>query len=426
MRLTLEITQGPGAGDARLVDGMRPFTVGTRPGAIWVLPSAAGEHGLITLRAAPQGFSVEAEGNVTLEGQPVGDGMTRALGHGSGIEIAGVHLRATIAQQHAPSTRGFSGLSDAPTISAILSDVAPGGMTASGPLPGRTGEDWLESLFAETPSAQSRSPQGDAVWGTLGLYGASDAAARDPILPRPTPASPLSGSYLPDDWDTPGNPQNRTTQAQVQTGALSIGIRSDRDQMAEASPADALRLADPAIRAFIRAADILPEELTGPLEAQMQQLGVMLRTLMDGLARIEAAQVRALAEVAAPQSDASWPPAQTLDTSLLLTVGSPEQAAAQINQRVERLAGWPLAVIAAMRSCISEARDQLDPVTVSAELATSGAGLRARVTPAAAAWSAYRQRWAVDDPAARPLSDAALAQALLRHLNTDQKMEPPQ
>ncbi len=406
MRLTLELIQGSGSGTTRIVDGTRAFSVGTAPGANWVLPGASQTGGRIVLRSTPQGYVLEGDGHVTLEGQPVGDGMQRGVGHGSRIGIGDFVLRAMLVQDQRAADSGFSILS-APTISAILSDVTPGGQTARGPLPGRTGEEWLDALSLDTRPAPGKD------WATLGLFGSEGT---DPPLPAPDRPSPLS-TFLPDDWDTPRNPQNQTTQSRAPSGSLAILPLRDRPQDAPAAGS----LPDPAVRAFIRAAGLLPDDLSGPVERQMEMLGHILRALLDGVARIEAAQARAASEIMEQDGHSPAGSAGLMEAAMLLAGDQPQRAALYVTQYLDRLAGWPPAVIEAARGCLAEARAALDPAVIAAGVA-SGGGLRARTAPAGAAWAAYRRRWNVPD--GPPLSDAALAKRLRDLLNENPKPEP--
>ncbi|NJM84698.1 MAG: hypothetical protein HC844_21720, partial [Tabrizicola sp.] len=286
MRLTLELMTGPETGAARIVDGSRTFSVGNRPGATWYLSGAgsgAGD-GILRIRHERNGFLAEAEGDVAIEGAPAGDGKSRSIGHGSRFTIAGIELRATIAQTAGAARRG-PGRSGAPTVTAILADVTPGGDLAQGLLPGRTGEEWLDELTRDTRPA----PETD--WSEVGRYGAAPASPlRAPL--SADDGRPRLSTYLPEDWDAPSDSQNRVTQFREPAGAVPkpfAQVEPDRSAL------------DPAIRAFLRGADILPEEIDGPIEQQMAGLGELLRALHEAIDRIEMAQSRVMAELETPE-----------------------------------------------------------------------------------------------------------------------------
>ncbi len=407
MRLTLELLTGPETGAARVIDGSRTFLVGTRSGATWHLSVPAAADALLRIRHEAKGFLAEAEGDVTIEGAPAGDGRPRSIGHGSRFTIAGIDLRATIAQ--APGTRPGIGMAGAPSVTAILADVTPGGELAQGILPGRTGEEWLDELTRDTrPPAQME-------WSEIGLYGATAPSPLGPVGPAEGSA-PRLATFLPDDWDAPSDSQNRVTQFREPAGAAPrVG------KAKAAGPA----VLDPAIRAFLRAADILPEEIDGPLEAEMAGLGQLLHALQDAIQRIETAQARVLAEFDTADGLSRHDASSSGMGALLLTGGDVQLAAATLVGRADRIIELQNTIVEGARACLSEARRHLDPDAIAQESQRLG-GVRTRLSPDAAAWALYKSRFlgtAPDQPVP-PLDDTALARAIRSRQATGKDKEP--
>lgn len=376
MELTLELLTGSHAGAARVVDGNRDFSVGTKPGSTWMLPMTGDALAQARVSKDRKGFVVEAEGDVQLEGQPIGDGGIHQLGHGNHIHIAGMALRLMIGQASSGFPSGTTTSQVVPTISSILSDVAPGGNTAQGPLPGRTGEEWLEELTNVT----EQQPQ--VSWKHAEAYG--EAETPSPLGPAPTGgAAPALSTYLPDDWDAPGDKQNQVTQSPSPT---------DTTRVPNSKPSPPRERPDArltsGVKAFLKAAEILPEEMDGPVEEHMAMFGRALRVLLEGVAEIETEQSKLLMELDASQMNES----KKVSSDLLLAGGDPKLVVPSIRARIDRLVTTERAIADVTLSNLAAAQELLDPEIVSTST-TQKSGLRARLSPDAAAWNEYRRRW---------------------------------
>jgi hypothetical protein len=399
VRLTLELIDGAQSGATRAVDGSTLFTVGTRRGANWLLPGGTG-LGLVTIRGTPGGFRAEATGEVTIEGHPIADGTTVTLGHGSRIGIGGLTLAVTLTQDPLPddaNTR-YPALGQ-PTISSILSDVTPGGDGAAGPLPGRSAEEWLESV------TRSRGPAARADWGTIGAFGAN--SDQPTALPDPL-AKPLA-TYLPDDWDAPSDRMNRIAQAQVSTIALAIG-------QAKAEPDNVKTLRPPRdIRPLLDAAAVRRGEVEGPPDRQLANAGAALRLALEGIARLETLITRQRTELDLPAS-AKSEDMTTLNAAQILS--DPDGLGVQaLAGRIAALETAQSAIIEGARDHLSALRQSLDPTSIEAAVASRG-GLANRLAPAARAWAEYRARFAGEARnGATALSDKALARAISARLD---------
>ena len=183
MKLIVEMIDGPEAGAVRMIDGSVPFVIGTSPDALWkISPFEAPAR--LELRRRGGDFAILADGDVSVEGQSISDGVERTIHHGATVQIAGAILRARIEQDQMGMGRiDMFADASATTISSILSDVTPGGENADGILPGRGGEDWLDSVIG---GGSARPALPEPSWG-----GETQTEGGPLILSQP---------MLPDDW----------------------------------------------------------------------------------------------------------------------------------------------------------------------------------------------------------------------------------
>lgn len=384
MLLTLELVGGPRAGEARAVDGNMAFSVGTEHGATWVLPGAAG-IARIELRRGRDGFLAEASGLVTMDGQPVPEGTTIALGHGTRIGLGDAVLRATLAEGGTYGTAGRAATASRPTITSILADVTPGGETASGMLPGRDGEAWLESITG--PGTGRGAPPASA-------FGyASEMAVR----PLPESEKPLA-TYLPEDWNAPSDRQSRVFQAQVPS--MTINLRPGQNSVPEAAPA-APRVASDTL---LRAAGIPPTELAISPERQFANAGAALKVALSGIARLERALRQLRADLGLPPKGATTP--AELDPFVVLSDEDGLSARA-LAARVTALERDQAALLAGIRAYLTKARAMLDPDMIAARV-KDRRGFMGHLAPGTAEWQEFRSLWSPQQGAEGPLSDAAL------------------
>ncbi|MEM8622736.1 MAG: type VI secretion system-associated FHA domain protein [Pseudomonadota bacterium] len=383
MRLTLEMTTGPQKGARREIGPDSEFCVGTLPDAAWRLPIEDGD-GAIWLRADSSGFFFVSEGAVTVEGHPVTPGSPVQLGHGARLDVAGHALRAEVVHQaERLSPLLQSRESAAPTITSILSDVAPRGESAIGALPGRAGENWIAGLGRSSSTARAEAL----------------TAPRCTVGTRPA---------LPEDWNANSERVSRLTQTPASDGA----VRLAKEQAHHAPPPQA---DDSLLNAF-RSGAGLPEEAEIEDPAALMELaGRLLRVAASGLARAEA-EARALFVdydlTLQPVELSAQPEA---DVGALLAGPGAE---GRLVARFEALTAHQRAVDTALERFIGSARDALDPAAVETRLDARGKRglLKSRE---AACWQDYRSAWQggersndSDPPGTEPLSARAFAEAL--------------
>ncbi|MDO5611861.1 MAG: hypothetical protein Q4G14_01300 [Paracoccus sp. (in: a-proteobacteria)] len=357
MRLRLELRGGPQAGAARITDLDRPFSVGTDPAATWQLRAAPDvADGTATLHRGP-GDRIEATGagNVTLDGALLGE-RAASLGYGAMLIVAGQQV---LIQPEAPYRQ--AGFGDAAlSISAILSDVTPGGEAAAGPLPGADSGDSPLDIPAQ------HRPASERYWQQPRAF-----------APDQSPLSAGQRPILPDNWaadmpDDAGQLTDRSHQAAASLGRINVNPRPALSDPAAHWPAP-----DPDISARHEAQLVLAltalERIEDDLRRQFADLGVMPGT--------------------------SLPP---------MTGG--DDGGQGLMQRRDRIIAMQQALAAACRAALTDARTRLDPGSISASVSAAG-GLAGRISPAAACWKEYQTRFAPPDQPA-PLSDAAF----IRHL----------
>ncbi|WP_182084182.1 FHA domain-containing protein [Aureimonas sp. ME7] len=172
------------------------LTLGRDPSCGWVLPDPARTVSKIhcRLRRDATGFTVtdESTNGMSVDRQDLAQGQTARLRAGSLIAFCGQRFAVEITGEAEPDWQDpdarYALSDDAPSITAILSDVSPGGTTASGVLPGRGGEeDWLAGLAGTQGPSESLAPR----------------ASRPAIgWSEPIDMEITGGARLPEDWDT--------------------------------------------------------------------------------------------------------------------------------------------------------------------------------------------------------------------------------
>lgn len=357
MRLRLELLDGRQAGAARISDLSAPFSVGTRADATWPLRSDQGAEGQAVLHREAGGVMLTGSGDVTVEGRPA-LGRPVAVGHGSVIAVAGRQLRLHV--ETGPD-RGIA--IEAPSISAILSDVAPGGVTASGPLPGQDGPSPLDQPALPRPNA-------DRYWQEPRAFADAESGAQ--------------GAVLPVDWDADVAPlSDRTAQGRATLGRTNV------------NPVTGPILTGPALQPADR------PDLRDPQTAE-----AALAQALDALTQIEAGLQDALAQLGVA-SPAPGIVSHSLTPAAFLA--DPDgHARAALALRAQAIGGMQQALLDACRKTIAQAAARLDPDQIAAQ---PGSGLVARLVPATVHWAEYRNRFA---PAqgVPPLSERAFAEQI--------------
>ena len=397
MSLRLEIADGPAAGAARVLpEGA--FRIATHAdgtgAAAWILPSPpaaepAAPAGAVVLRQGGGAVLRAEEGEVTLDGAPVAPGAEAPIGPGVTLTVGPHRL---LARAEAPARDAHRAPA---TVSAILSDVTPGGEAAEGLLPGRSGEDWLGELTGGTPRR-------DALPDFAPSSASAPLAAGRALLPDDWLSEPARGGAREDD---------RVEQIAVHRLPADVGAAASASKPAPAAPERGPALAQ-AARDLHRAAGLAEGEGEAPPETQIANAGAALRLLLDAVAGLERGLGDVLADLDLERPDGGASDA-SLDPGAILSDRSGQTAIA-LAARLDAIAQVQAAVTGAMGRHASEARLALDPASVEAEAASTG-GLRARLAPARARWALYRRRFAPEGRPA-PLSREALAAAVARRL----------
>ena len=396
MSLRLEIAEGFAAGAARVLPDAGTFRLATAADGTgtpaWILPASPGAEpgppaGAVLTRRDGAFVLRAEEGEVTLDGAPLAAGAEAPIGPGAAVGIGPHRLVA----------RAEAGARDAhrapPTISAILSDVTPGGEGAEGLLPGRSGEDWL----GELTGAARRAPSHQLIAEPMG--------------------APLPGrALLPDDWLSEPARDEARGEARVEQIAAHR-LPADVGRAAEPAPEPEAPDHGPALaraaRDLHRAAGLAEGEGDAPPETQIANAGAALRLLLDAVAGLERGLGEVLAELDLERPDGGATSNAALDAGAILSDRSGQTAIA-LAARLDAVASTQAAILGAMSVHATEARLALDPASVEAE-AASGGGLGARLAPGRARWAVLRRRHAPEGRPA-PLSREALRAALARRL----------
>ena len=394
MTLRLEIAEGPAAGAARVLPegAFRVATHADGTGAPgWVLPRPPGDEaappaGAVVARRGGATVLRAEEGEVTLDGAPLAPGAEAPMGPGAAVTVGPHRL---LARAEAPERDAHR---PPATISAILSDVTPGGEAAEGLLPGRTGEDWL----GELTGARHRD---------------APPEMRPEMAPEIVPAR-ASRAVLPDDWlSEPAREEARGDARLEQVALHRLPADVGREPPPPEAPDDGAALAR-AARDLHRAAGLAEGDGDVPPETQIANAGAALRLLLDAVAGLDRGLLDVLGELDLERPEGAASPA-ALDAGAILSDRSGQTAMA-LAARLDSIATVQAAIAGAMRAHATEARLALDPVSIEAEAASAG-GLRARLAPGRARWAAFRRRYAPEGRPA-PLSREALAGAVSRRL----------
>ncbi|MCL2714036.1 MAG: FHA domain-containing protein [Alphaproteobacteria bacterium] len=218
----------------------------------------------------------ESVNGVSLGDRELAEGEALRLVNGDEIRFCGYHLRVRISGDEEPDWSDPDqrlALSDeAPSITAILADVAPAGRGAGSMLPGHFGEDWMQA----EPLPRGNDPlAGSATTGWVG----------------PPSLLPL-GSTLPEDWNMASDSGSRNEHV----AATGIRVSVARTAEAQAPPAmpdpDVVAAAAEAaaqalINAFLQGYGA-PLEVLGDPRLFIHRMGHSLRLLVDHSSRVAA------------------------------------------------------------------------------------------------------------------------------------------
>ena len=391
MTLCVEIADGPAEGATRILSAGGALRLAARPpadgAAAWVLPGAEGDGECLLRDVGGQVRVTAAAGEVRADGATLAEGQDAVLSPGGTFSVAGRAIRL----RHAETAPAGA------SISAILADVTPGGEAATGPLPGRTGEDFLSGL---TGAQRIPSPAPPPT-----PFAAATA-------PSPLPGGP--GTVLPDDWLSEPSREDAGGSDRIEQ------IAADRVPV-DLSPADPVAIApepddrlDRAVRDLARAAGMraAPEDV--PAETQIANAGAALRDLIATISAMEATCEALFAELDLSDPGRTPGGAPVLDAAAILGDRT-GQVAIALSTRLDAIRAAQDAVLDVSVAQLVTAGDALDPDAIEADMRRRG-GWLARVSPARARWRSYLSRIA---PAGKdgPLSLAALRVSLRNRLS---------
>ncbi|KAB0680236.1 FHA domain-containing protein [Aureimonas leprariae] len=290
----------------RVLEGGGELTLGRGRECGWRIADAPPAMGAVEARVFRdgRGWRLRDEGmnGVTVDGATLVEGQSTELRDGSTVSFCGFRFTAEITGVAEPDwTDPDPGLrfgDDAPSITAILADVAPTGGTARGPLPGRFGDLALEEI-GRRPPQEEREPV------PVGWQGPPDTA----FVP----------ARIPDDWNT-ASPTASHAEHMTATSARMRLPQAAGERERDAAPvlpdvngpdADAL------IAAFLEGARfaVPATEGAGDPVRFMRRIGEEMRTLADGVAALEtiaADFLDGLAATGRPRADATRPLAERM------------------------------------------------------------------------------------------------------------------
>lgn len=270
-------SQEPGEKGWRLLEHGE-LTLGRSGGCDWVLAdpdrTISGVHCRITRDALGFSLKDESTNGISLDNRALAQGETARLKDGAVIAFCGQRFGVEITGEVEPDwvepDQSLQLGDEVPSISAILADVSPVGRTATGILPGRLGDDWLEgreekASVEPTETRISRAPIG---WG-----GPPDSR----IL--------ANGGGLPDDWDTEVTTSSRSEHVIATSTRVRIPTPARPAETVPVAEAPA-HGADDALDAFLRGLGETGEVIEDPL-SYLRRMGTELHALRSALREME-------------------------------------------------------------------------------------------------------------------------------------------
>ncbi|MCO6051762.1 FHA domain-containing protein [Mesorhizobium sp. RP14(2022)] len=300
-----------------------------------------------------QGFALrdESTNGTVVDNRSLAQGETVRLRDGSVVAISGNRFRVEITGEIEPDwvdpDQNLSLGDEVPSITSILADVAPSGRTATGILPGRLGDDWMNEEVERTPREGRAQPASRA---SVGWGGPPDTS----VL--------AGGGVLPDDWDTEAEAGSRSehvmaTSTRVRLPSVPRSPDTNQAPVQAGGPT-----ADEALDAFLQGLGESGGLVEDPL-LFLRRMGAEVHTMREALRSAE----REMRELYDDLGEAP-PIAPATDLATRLT---------EVRRDRERL-------VDALRELLRET-DKLDPDALERRAAVETAGppsVRDRLTPA--------------------------------------------
>ncbi len=283
------------------------LTLGRDPKCHWPLSDPERRISKVhcRIRRDATGFTLtdESTNGLTVDRKELAQGQTVRLEKGSVIAFCGQRFTVEITGEVEPDWRDpeerFAPADEAPSITAILSDISPGGTQASGMLPGAASHrDWIEAL-GETDGAARSEP----------------AASRPEIGWHGAPNEAITGSGfggLPEDWDSDAGTASRAEHRIATSTRMRVPKAAGEEPHLEPSiPAASGPYADEAASVFFAEAG-LRGPLSDPLTA-LKEAGREHRAMRGALAEIG----RALTDIADETGAEPFGPFDAKDAAFL-------------------------------------------------------------------------------------------------------------
>lgn len=263
------------------------LTLGRAPGCGWKLDDADRTLSKLHCRIVrdAQGFKLrdESTNGVTVDGVDLAEGQSVRLSNGSSVAFCGLAFAVEITGEAEPDWTDPSAdlpMGDEPlTITSIIADVAPGGRTANGLIPGRTGDDWLDAQAGGAAPSKRAERHADLGWS-------------GPPQPQ------LLHQALPDDWNAASEIASRTEHLPATTVRMRTPkpvSEQDTPPTPAHSPVAPDDAADALVAAFLDGAKLSPG-LSGDPAVFLRVMGRTLRAALDRVSALEAGATEFLAE----------------------------------------------------------------------------------------------------------------------------------
>jgi type VI secretion system protein ImpI len=357
----------PGEKGWRLLE-QGELTLGRADSCGWVLPDSerriSSVHCRINRDALGYKLRDESTNGVTVDNRALAQGETVRLSNGSVIAFCGQRFGVEITGEAEPDwvdpDQNLQLSDDVPSITAILADVAPVGRTATGMLPGRLGDDWMDTDATKSEAkpaepALSRTPVGWSGPPEAGIL--ADSAA------------------LPDDWDTDVLTSSRSEHVVATSTRMRTPAAAKPAETVE--PQGSVQSADDALDAFLRGLGETGAVIEDPL-IYLRRMGVELQSLRTALRDMD----REMRELTDEFGEAPAMP-----------------AAADLNARLADARRQRERLVDAVRELVRDT-DRLEPDAIERRAAIEDgrpASLIERVNPASArlrrAWTRFRETY---------------------------------
>lgn len=351
------------------------LTLGRSPDCGWPLTDADRTLSKLHCRIVrdAQGFTLrdESTNGVAVDGVELAEGQTVRLSNGSSLAFCGHAFKVEITGEAEPDWTDPSAelaMGDEPlTITSIIADIAPGGRTATGLIPGRSGDDWIDAQAA-TPSPRAER-HADLGW----------SGPPEPQL--------LRQQTLPDDWNLTSEIASRTEHMAATTVRMRTPKPASEPEERPAAPVAASDdAADALLAAFLDGAK-LPAGAPVDPAVFMRAMGRTLRAALDRTAALEAGATEFLAEhgVERPATAAADDPAR-------------------LGERLDRLLDDQRVLHESIAAAFDDVAQRFDPRAIEARVDAKAAGaqmLRRQLhelplVKERAYWSAYRAAYGGD------------------------------